>query len=306
MSPEQIRLLLHVYLPSSNATYLDLKFSDESGKELFLKYQKIGIYYHGILEQPLNENYIQVLRQYFNSQGCPFIVVDYSGGNQLQLFQTNANARVVGAAVGYSIVHWNIVSKVKLIGFSLGGQIIGFTGKYVTETTGHKIKECISLDPSGPLFQGAPNVAKLVRSDCEVVKVVHTAALIIPEFSFPLAYLIGSLGTGEKSGHCDYWINCGFFQPEPCFGSEGTACSHDRSLLLYINILYGRCNFTAYQCVNCGNRFQKCSKKGSNNPIPFIGELECSKDQNQNYVVYTEPKDSCVSYNLATLTNPLP
>lgn len=308
MDPDAFGMIYHVYQPNSNGEYFDMHFSDNRGKELFKSFPKVVFYFHGMLEVPLTETYIQVLRQYFNDQGSPFIIVDYSGGNQGDLFQSVPNARSVGAAVGYSIFIWDIAPRTLIIGFSLGGQAISFAGKYVQELSGQKlkIKECIGLDPGGPLWQGAPTITKLTKTDCDLVQVIHTSAQIIPEFSVPFSFILGSLGTGDKSGHCDYWINCGFFQPEPCLGPDATVCSHFRANLFYINILYGRCNFSAHECSNCGKRFQTCSIQDPKNSVSIASGLKCNRGQDINYVVYTEMGNSCPSYNMASMLNPLP
>lgn len=114
-----------------------------------------------------------------------------------------------------------IHEKALVVGFSLGGQIVAEAGKYVNQNgNGKKIAECHGLDPAGPWFDpfyGFLPDMELDKSDCNVVQVVHTSASYNPSISME-STLILKLGTAFKSGHCDFWINCGHDQGDLCHG----------------------------------------------------------------------------------------
>ena len=120
------------------------------------------------------------------------------------------------------ITYFNqIADKSLVVGHSLGGQIVGEAGKYVNQNgNGSKIEECHGLDPAGPWFDplhGRKLDMELDKGDCKVVQVVHTSASYDPKVSTESSLLL-KLGTGFKSGHCDFWVNCGHDQGDLCHG----------------------------------------------------------------------------------------
>lgn len=325
---DAIKLKLYLYLPRKRRQRI--AFNDtRRGRRLFRRYNKIVYIIHGFLEVPLREKWITLTRKYWSNRGSPVIVVDYSKGGSAQYFQAIANVRTVGMAIGYSIIKWNIIHKTLLIGLSLGGQTIGQVGLYVNQKTRdggkeRKIAECHALDPAGPYYEGGPLEAILDKSDCKVVQVIHTAASRSTELSFPLAIAGNMLGTGSKSGHCDYWINCGFLQPETC--AEGlasavgrlslpsipdniVACGHTRSAVIYVNELYKKCNFTSMTCADCGDKMKiGCSATKRNtvsNGLPPYAK--CNSNEDTDYVVFTnEGGNRCQSYIHGSIADPIP
>ena len=67
---------------------------------------------------------------------------------------------------------------VHLIGHSLGGQVVGYAGKNVTNP---KVGRITGLDPAGPGFKDLPANDKLAYTDGDCVNVIHTnGAKILP------------------------------------------------------------------------------------------------------------------------------
>lgn len=325
---DEIKLKLYLYLPGKRRR--KIAFSDtRRGRRLFRRYDKIVYVIHGWLEVPLEAKWITLTRMFWNDRGFPVIVVDYSKGGGAKYFQAIANVRTVGMAIGYSIIEWNIIHKTLLIGLSLGGQTIGQIGLYVNQKTREcgeerKVAECHALDPAGPYYDGGPLEAILDKSDCEVVQVIHTAATRSTELSVPLAFASNMYGTASKSGHCDYWINCGFLQPQTC--TEGlvsaiselslpsiatniVGCGHTRSAVIYVNELYGKCNFTSLTCADCGDEMKiGCSATEKNtvsNGLPPYAN--CCPDEDTNYVLFTDEEgNKCQSYIQGSIADPIP
>ena len=107
------------------------------------------------------------------------------------------------------------------MGFSLGGQVVGEAGKYVNQNgNGKQIAECHGIDPAGPWFDplyGFLSDMQLDKSDCKVVQVIHSSASYNQAATMATTMMM-KLGTAFKSGHCDYWINCGHDQGDLCHG----------------------------------------------------------------------------------------
>jgi len=184
--------------------------------------------------------------------------------------------------------------------------MIGEAGRY-TQKYGIKIDECHGLDPAGPFFDGCDESIRLTKNDCRLVQVIHTSAGVVPSFST----LTLNLGTYYKSGHCDYWINCGHRQ-EPCYDMKyeqlikGTArllmlsdgeiqswaasrvCSHWRATEVYTSNVERQCPFRAYPCPDCAKIgvYHECKatvyKAHNNTMIPFG---TCSPESDENYYV---------------------
>ena len=90
------------------------------------------------------------------------------------------------------------------------------------------------------------------------------------------------LGSYQKNGHCDYWINCGHNQ-----GCSGRICSHAAAVQVYLKSVMKKCDYKAYDCPSCGRNpfcLRNVGQTPSNGLIPFAN---CSPNQNVNYYVPT-------------------
>ena len=269
--------------------------------------KRIVFIIHGWVEKLSISNWITEMIYGFQDLGDAVIVVDWRGGNGFQYWQSAANLRTVGAVIGHSIGSWNIADRTLVVGFSLGGQMVGEAAKYVTRKFGKKIAECHGLDPAGPFFDACSPEMTLNKDDCELTQVIHTSAADIPTVEAPLM----RFGTWKKSGHCDYWINCGYNQ-DPCpevdfpgliksivrlgMLSDGELadwlttrafCSHGRSPQTYIAALQQNRTCPAYDCPKCGQTHFCTPPKDvqpTNRLPPFS---HCSPEDDVNYYVPT-------------------
>ena len=155
---------------------------------------------------------MQPVRVAYQKLGADVILIDWRKGNQFNYWQASSNVRTVGAMVGQLITKWNIIERTRLVGFSLGGQTLGEAARYVQRMTNgkKKVPTCHGLDPAGPWFTGCPDIM-LQKSDCTMVEVLHTSAA--PKDQLGITSL--QFGTDMKTGHRDFWVNCGFDQG-PC------------------------------------------------------------------------------------------
>ena len=228
-------------------------------------------------------------------------------------FQSVADLRTMGAMIGSSIIRWKIEEKSVLVGQSMGAQVIGEAGRYVDlKGNGKPIERCIGLDPAQPAFDYGSKPRRLDRGDCKLVEVIHSNSgpndvNTIDEFR---------LGTSNKTGNCDYWINCGSDQGPNCgFGTFGdfikddgspdkeylektnpqAFCSHTRAPKVLISAISGDCQYKVTECKDCGQgvkSFNSCAKEDK----PCQGkslppESGCSPDDDKSYYVSSSDKD---------------
>lgn len=74
---------------------------------------------------------------------------------------------------------------VHIVGHSLGAQAAGFAGKTVQNLSYSLVGKITALDPAAPLFNGNFVIGnqRLVKSDAELVVVIHTDGGILGDFS---------------------------------------------------------------------------------------------------------------------------
>lgn len=206
--------------------------------------------------------------------------------------------------------------------------MIGEAGRFVRHNTnGHRIKECHALDPAGPFYEPMDYSVKdglqLTKDDCHVVQVIHSSASYQPLTNVAEIAAL-HLGTIYKSGHCDFWVNCGHEQQLDCPSEinmveaekafkimlstgdvdatqdfiASKTCGHVRSALIYAYSVNRKCRYTTFQCADCGSRNpqkqaklprDQCtiSKNPSENKLP--PDNECSPQQDVDHVIFTSP-----------------
>ncbi|KAI5642704.1 lipase domain-containing protein [Phthorimaea operculella] len=125
------------------------------------------------------------------------------------------------------------LSKIHLIGFSLGGQTVGFIGNYVKSGVFYRIT---ALDPAMPLFVTNSADRKVDSSDAKFVDVLHTNAL--------------EKGKLESSGTIDFFANGGITQPG-CRHNENhtkSGCDHARAPAYYAESITTEVGFYGTKC----------------------------------------------------------
>ena len=307
-SPDMIDTKLLLFRKNRGVFYLDWRNPNHG--DLLRNETRVVFVAHGYLEKISFSQWITDLVTGYNEMGYAVVVVDWRGGNSLQYWQATANIRTVGATLAHAIGSWNIANKTLFVGFSLGGQMIAETSKYLRSRFGQQMDECHGLDPAGPFFDGCDESMLLDRSHCRLVKVIHTSAGDVPVIQ-TLAVRFGSY---KKSGHCDYWVNCGHNQG-PCTDIDflglvkslvrlgvnfsdsemfdwitNRACSHWRSPNIYSAALNRERTCPAITCPGCGRSRHFCTPSNSSNlvaddflpPSPFS---KCTPDDNINYYV---------------------
>ncbi|RVE40616.1 hypothetical protein evm_014735 [Chilo suppressalis] len=122
------------------------------------------------------------------------------------------------------------------IGFSLGGQTVGYIGNYLKSG---RLNRITALDPAFPLFVTPDNNRKVDKSDALFVDVLHTNALW--------------KGKLEPSGHVDFYANGGLTQPgcNATANATKSSCDHARAPMYFAeSIISDRgCYARKYSCL---------------------------------------------------------
>ncbi|RWS10027.1 lipase-like protein, partial [Dinothrombium tinctorium] len=161
-------------------------------------------------------------------------------------------------------------SKVRFIGFSLGGQLAALASRFTFNLTGAKFDEILALDPAGPCYKRSK--FHINRNDAKVVKIIHTDR--------------GGSGTSRLTGHVDVCPNGGQKQPG-CPRISAIPCSHLRVIPL-INFdlnKYGNCQIVAYQCKGYDEFLKGRCASCTNNRCQLMGHEVQSFDSQQSLVI---------------------
>ncbi|KAM3967595.1 pancreatic triacylglycerol lipase-like [Aphomia sociella] len=155
------------------------------------------------------------------------IVLDWNQLAKRNYITAKYGASRVGQALG-EFVNWLVglgvsYEKVHLVGYSLGGHLVGSAGRQ----TGGNVKRITALDPAGPLWLTDSN--RIRRTDGQYVEVIHTNTAFYG-YTYPC-------------GDADFYPNGGVLMP----GCTVNSCSHGRSYrYLAASLIYN--HFLANEC----------------------------------------------------------
>ncbi|CAH2108068.1 unnamed protein product [Euphydryas editha] len=157
-----------------------------------------------------------------------------------------SNAKRIGNEFGESLIKLHNaglnLTDVHVIGFSLGGQLVGYTGRKVQEYD-NILSRITGLEPAGPLYDGIISLRGLGASDASFVDIIHTNP--------------NRLGSGEATGSVDIWVNCENSVQPGCDGSnfgmfiEKNLCSHDLSWKYFAEAIEHPSAYVARSASSC-------------------------------------------------------
>ncbi|XP_059619038.1 uncharacterized protein LOC132263340 isoform X2 [Phlebotomus argentipes] len=251
-------------------------------------------------------------------EDCIVICVDWEKGASLPNYvKASANTRLVGKQLAQLLAalekHRGLqMSRVHVIGFSLGAHVAGFAG---ADLPG--LSRITGLDPAGPLFESQHPKARLDSSDANFVDVIHSNGENL---------ILGGLGSWQPMGHVDFYPNGGRVQHgcsnlfvgavtdfiwSPAASVEGRSlCNHRRAYKFFIDSVAPRCLFPAFPCGSYDEFLQgKCFPcKQSSNSTGISADARCgnmgyyadrSTGRGQLYLVTREEEPFCAhQYNI--------
>jgi hypothetical protein len=180
-----------------------------------------------------------------------------------------ANTRMVGAKTARFIeflvdYRFTTLSKIHIIGHSLGAHVAGFAGAGLLVG---RLPRITASDPALPLFGDISDEGRIDKSDALFVDVIHTSGGFLWE---------GGLAFIEPRGHVDFYPNGGRKQPG-CTGLPEIvgACSHARSYEYFSESVVNNNAFTGCKCSSF-ETFNDCNcaqtvKMGDKTPTSASG-----------------------------------
>ncbi|KAJ8961715.1 hypothetical protein NQ318_021315 [Aromia moschata] len=204
------------------------------------------IFFHGFLESSQSDDAQQIKKHYLERSNFNIILVNNERLLAGPYYVTAANnvgpiGQYSAAFVDFLVQKGLHLSRLHIIGMSLGGQIAGITGKNIISGKASRIT---GLDPAGPLFFSLPSSRRLSKGDAEFVDVIHTNA--------------GGFGINSESGDVDIWMNGGSRQPGcaatdtltrvPASVSELVFCNHYQAYRTYVMSLIDPTSYLARKC----------------------------------------------------------
>lgn len=148
-----------------------LNWRDPNDRQYLTPNSRVVYIIHGYFEKLSTTAWMVRVRDAYLDLGNDVIVIDHRRASAIHYWQALANGRVVGAMIGKSVMNWGIHDRTLLVGFSLGGQIVGEAGLYTQVNGNVTIDECHGLDPAGPFYDGCHKDIRLDKSDCRLVQV---------------------------------------------------------------------------------------------------------------------------------------
>ncbi|CAG7726367.1 unnamed protein product [Allacma fusca] len=202
----------------------------------------IGIHgmWGALIDSPITN---PLVKEIHKNQSANVIHVDWEDGAGSYWYPTNvANGELVGKSVAKVIqilVDKSIAKKelIHLVGFSLGGQVVGIVGHSIYKTGGWKPKRITSLDPARLSYEGYPEEGTIDPTDGEYVEVVHSSG--------------GQLGVWTPHGHVDIYLNDGYGPQPGCGWDVLRNCSHFFAKRIYGD--YNHLEMESYRCSSFGD-----------------------------------------------------
>ncbi|KXJ71491.1 hypothetical protein RP20_CCG020420 [Aedes albopictus] len=254
-------------------------------------------------------------------EDCIVICMDWENGATLPNYvRAAANTRLVGRQLAYLLKgleeHNKLnMSRVHLIGFSLGSHVAGFAGM---ELKG--LQRITGLDPAGPLFEAQHPHARLDDTDAGFVDVIHSNGENL---------ILGGLGSWQPMGKVDFYPNGGRVQHgcsnlfvgavtdiiwAPPASVEGRSlCNHRRAYKFFIDSVAPKCLFPAFPCDNYENFLKgecfSCSRVENGTESSVCGNMGYYADRSigrgQLYLKTREEEPFCAhQYKLEIQSSP--
>ncbi|KAL0117658.1 hypothetical protein PUN28_008810 [Cardiocondyla obscurior] len=201
--------------------------------------KRIIFYIFGYIQYPTHENVKLIINALCYGQTDNVVLLDwsiYSNGSYSTVFKNGEKVgRLFAQSIQLLVNSSADLSKIYIIGHSLGAHIAGIVGK----CNSFKIPRITGLDPANPFFY--PSGCYLRSNDAAWVDVIHTD--------------MGGYGTLFSTGTADYYVNGGY-RPQPNCSlisiplSPQDLCSHQASVKVYADSKYKTATYDAEECAS--------------------------------------------------------
>ncbi|XP_067142383.1 lipase member H-like isoform X2 [Centruroides vittatus] len=246
----------------------NLTFTNCAGNTNYNPNKKTVIMLHGYQGNPNGEEIVFLKSAYLHYEDCNVIFVDWSIAAAASFFpDAIRNTLITGKYVAEQLENWKEnckeinFNKFHVIGFSLGGQTVGFIGKYTkTEKIGR------ITDVAGICFVKFPPKYKLYYTDGKFVDVITGSAFTQVIMDQPTGHVHFKPDGGLIGRGCaDKLLNLKI--------ESVITCSHSRPVYLFASSLYSECLAVGYRCADyetfsrgecseCGKNGEQCAAMG--------------------------------------------
>ncbi|XP_050451645.1 lipase member H-B-like [Cataglyphis hispanica] len=228
-----------IYYKCNNETSGTIVYPITAPEEMLkvLEDKRTIFYIFGHSQSPDDANVQLMMRALCYERTDNVVLLDWSKYSKLFYWISFQRAEKVGRLFAQSIrllvKNGLDISKIYIIGHSLGVPIAGFAGKCNDFT----IPRITALDPANPLFY--PFGCYLRSTDAAWIDIIHTD--------------MGGYGTLTCMGTAEFYANGGT-RPQPGCKlidnpfSKADVCSHQRSVEIYAESKYHPKEFIAVQC----------------------------------------------------------
>ncbi|XP_012218278.1 pancreatic lipase-related protein 2 [Linepithema humile] len=207
------------------------------------------VFIHGYSDSALGKGAVTVKNAYLRRTSCNVILVDWPKLTTLPWYVTAVrNTRIIGPHLARMMSWLDAqkavpLSKIHVIGFSLGAEAAGFMGKALAP---RKIGRITGLDPAYPLYMDTGEEGHLSWADAAFVDVIHTDG--------------GHFGFANPIGHADFYPNGGSRRQPGCdlrsilrmgfrrIINQLITCGHNRAWRYYAESVNSPYGFPASRC----------------------------------------------------------
>lgn len=251
---------------------------------------------HGLTGSKRTPWMLPLVTALLDNVNCTVLVVDWEKGAAGTYPDAGVNTPMAGALISFFLQ--KIVNEtneaigpknITLVGFSMGAQVMGFTGRHFRNQTNKTLWRIAGLDPAGWLYENTN--ATLTKYDADYVDVIHTNGGSIKDFR---------IGLGQSVGHVDFYPNGGTVQtgckekPKtiPTDYMDVITCSHYKATSLFIESLTNRnCSFVTYGCKSWDEfKSGNCTRRVPFNETGLLGFYSNTRHGRGNQYLYTNAK----------------
>uniref|UniRef100_A0A3B1ITB3 triacylglycerol lipase n=1 Tax=Astyanax mexicanus TaxID=7994 RepID=A0A3B1ITB3_ASTMX len=172
------------------------------------------------------------------------------------------------------------VSKVHLIGYSLGAHISGFAGSNLA-MSGKTLGRITGLDPAGPLFEGMSASDRLSPDDARFVDAIHT---------FTQQHMGLSVGIKQPVAHFDFYPNGGSSQPGCQLHVKNLYAHLSQYGLMVYHFQFRIQLFTQIERIDPSLSITLTGTQGESETLPIVLEEEISGNRSYSFLI-TQDRD---------------